>query len=59
MNAKLKRITAIVFIVEIIAAVGLFLLIRSVARNHARTNAFADMEMSARVKRASFETSMN
>ena len=59
MNPKLKRITAIVFIVEIVAAIGLFILIRSVARNHARTNAFADMEMSARVKRASFETSMN
>ena len=59
MNPKLKRITAIVFVIEIVAAIGLFILIRSVARNHARTNAFADMEMTARVKRASFETSMN
>ncbi len=59
MNAKLKKITIIVFTIEIIAAIGLFILIRSVARNHARTNAFADMEMTARVKRASFETSMN
>ena len=59
MNAKLKRITMIVAIIEVIAALGLFILIRSVARNHARTNAFADMEMTARVKRASFETSMN
>ena len=59
MNAKLKKITIIVFTIEFIAAIGLFTLIRTVARNHARTNAFADMEMSARVKRASFETSMN
>ena len=59
MNAKLKRITIILAIIEVIGALGLFILIRSVARNHARTNAFADMEMTARVKRASFETSMN
>ena len=59
MNSKLRKITLIVFTIEVIAAFGLFVLIRSVARNHARTNAFADMEMEARVKRASFETSMN
>ena len=59
MNAKLKKITIIVFTIEVIAAIGLFTLVRTVARNHARTNAFADMEMTARVKRASFETSMN
>ncbi len=59
MNAKLKKITIIVFAIEIIAALGLFTLIRTVARNHARTNAFAGMEMTARVQRASFETSMN
>ncbi len=59
MNAKLKKITIIVFTIEFIAAIGLFTLIRNIARNHARTNAFADMEMAARVKRASFETSMN
>ena len=59
MNSKLKRITIIVFTIEVIAAIGLFILIRSVARNHAKTDAFADMEMAARVKRASFETSMN
>ncbi len=53
MNSKLKRITIIVFTIEVIAAIGLFILIRSVARNHAKTNDFADMEMSARVKRAS------
>ena len=59
MNAKLKKATIIVAIVCFIGAVGLFTLIRSVARNHARTNAYADMEMEARVKRAKFETSMN
>ncbi len=59
MNAKLKKTTVIVAIVCFLGSVGLFTLIRSVARNHARTNAYADMEMEARVKRAKFETSMN
>ena len=59
MNAKLKRIVAIVSVVLVLGTVGLFTLIINVARNHARTQAYADMEMSARVKRASFETSMN
>ena len=34
MNAKLKKITIIVFTMEVIAAIGLFILIRTVARNH-------------------------
>ena len=59
MNIKLKKATIIVAIVCFLGAVGLFTLIRSVARNHARTNAYAEMEMEARVKRAKFETSMN
>ena len=59
MNAKLKRIIVILIIIGIIGSVGLFALIRSVARNHFRTQSFADMEMTARVKRAMFETSMN
>jgi len=59
MNAKLKKATVIVAIVCFLGSVGLFTLIRNVARNHARTQAFADMEMEARVKRAKFETSMN
>ena len=59
MNSKLKKITVIFAIVALLGTVGLFSLIRSVARKHARDEAFADMEMTARVKRASFETSMN
>ncbi len=59
MNSKLKKIIITVAIVLLIGTIGLFSLIRNVARNHARTNAFADMEMTARVKRAMFETSMN
>ena len=59
MNAKLKRIVAIVSVVFVLGTIGLFALIIKVARNHTRTQAYADMEMSARVKRASFETSMN
>ena len=59
MNAKLKKAAVIVGIVCLLGAVGLFTLIRTVARNHAQTQAYADMEMEARVKRASFETSMN
>ena len=59
MNAKLKKIACIIAIIELLGAIGLFILIRSVARNHFRTESYADMEMTARVKRASFETSMN
>ena len=59
MNSKLKKITAIVCVIGVLGAIGLFALIRSVARNHFRTQSFADMEMTARVKRAMFETSMN
>ena len=59
MNSKFKRTIAIVCIVEILAAIGLFTLIKNVARNHARDASYADMEMSARVKRATFEASMN
>ena len=59
MNVNLKKATVIVAIVCVLGTVGLFTLIRNVARNHARTQAYADMEMEARVKRAKFETSMN
>ena len=59
MNSKLKKIIVIFSLFALIGTIGLFSLIRSVARKHARDEVFADMEMTARVKRASFETSMN
>ncbi len=59
MNSKLKKAAVIIAIVCLIGEVGLLALITSTARKHARTQAHADMEMEARVKRAKFETSMN
>ena len=59
MNSKLKKTAVIIGIVCFLGSVALFSLIRNVARNHFRTQAYADMEMEARVKRSMFETSMN
>ena len=59
MNGKLKKAAYIVGIICVLGALGLFALIRSTARNHFRAQAYADMEMAARVKRSMFETSMN
>jgi methyl-accepting chemotaxis protein len=59
MNAKLKKVSAIFIVVGIIAITGLGFLIREIARDHFRTESYADMEMIARVKRAEFESSMN
>lgn len=59
MNAKLKKISALVTIIGIFVAVGLLVLIQGIARGRFRTQSYADMEMDARVKRANFETSMN
>ena len=59
MNAKLKKISVTVGIIIFFVVIGLFVLIQNIARNRFKTQSYADMEMVARVKRASFETSMN
>ena len=59
MNSKLKRISIILAIVGAIGLVLLSGLIDNIARKRFRTQSDDDMEMVARVKRASFETSMN
>ena len=59
MTAKLKRISVFLCIIGIFAIIGLTVLIQGIARSRFRTQTFTDMEMVARVKRASFETSMN
>ena len=59
MNPKLKKISIILAIVGVVALVLLSGLIDTIARKRFRTQSDDDMEMIARVKRASFETSMN
>ena len=59
MNAKLKKAALIVSVVILVGAIGLFSLIRNVARGHFRTESFGEMEMESKVKRAMYESSMN
>ena len=59
MNPKLKKISIILAIAGAIGLVLLSGLIDQIARKRFRTQSYDDMEMIARVKRASFETSMN
>ena len=59
MTSKLKRISIILAIVGFVFLVFLSGLINEIARKRFRTQSYDDMEMIARVKRASFETSMN
>ena len=59
MNPKLKKISIILAIAGAIGLVLLSGLIDQIARKRFRTQSYDDMEMVARVKRASFETSMN
>ena len=59
MSSKLKKISVAVGIIIFFIVIGLLLLIQGIARSRFRTQSNADMEMVARVKRASFETSMN
>ena len=59
MNPKLKKISIILAIAGVIGLVLLSGLIDQIARKRFRTQSYDDMEMIARVKRASFETSMN
>ena len=59
MSSKLKKISVAVGIIIFFIVIGLLVLIQGIARSRFRTQSNADMEMVARVKRASFETSMN
>ena len=59
MNSKLKKISIILAIAGVIGLVLLSGLIDQIARKRFRTQSYDDMEMIARVKTASFETSMN
>ncbi len=59
MNSKLKKISIILAIAGVIGLILLSGLIDQIARKRFRTQANDDMEMVARVKSASFETSMN
>ena len=59
MNSKLKKISIILAITGIIALILLSGLINQIARKRFRTQSYDDMEMTARVKIANFETSMN
>ena len=59
MSSKLKKISVAIGIIIFFIVIGLLVLIQGIARSRFRTQSNADMEMVARVKRASFETSMN
>ena len=59
MNPKLKKISIILAVAGAIGLILLSGLIDQIARKRFRTQSYDDMEMVARVKRASFETSMN
>ncbi|MCR4949435.1 MAG: methyl-accepting chemotaxis protein [Treponema sp.] len=59
MSSKLKKISIAIGIIIFFLVIGLLILIQGIARNRFRSQSYADMEMLARVKRASFETSMN
>ena len=59
MNSKLKKISIILAIAGVIGLILLSGLIDQIARKRFRTQSYDDMEMIARVKTASFETSMN
>ena len=59
MSPRLKKISTTIIIIGFFALIGLSVLINVIARNYFRTQSFDEMEMTARVKRASFEASMN
>ena len=59
MNEKLKKISISIGVIICFIVAALLILIQGIARSRFRTQSYADMEMVARVKRASFETSMN
>ena len=57
-SRKLKT-TLIFAVLVILGEIILFFVIKDTTRKHARDEAYAEMEMTARVKRATFESSMN
>ncbi len=59
MSPRLKKISTTIIIIGFFALIGLSVLINVIARNYFRTQSFDEMEMTARIKRASFEASMN
>ncbi len=59
MNSRKLKITLTFAILVILGEIILFFVIKQTARKHARDEAYAEMEMTARVKRATFEASMN
>ena len=59
MLSKKAKSTLIFASLVLFGEVLLLAVITYTARNHARTEAYAEMEMTARVNRAMFETSMN
>ena len=59
MISRKLKITLIFAALVILGELTLFVVIKNTARKHARDEGYAEMEMTARVKRAMFETSMN
>ena len=59
MNSRKFKITLIFALLVIMGELLLFVVIKNTTRKHARDEAYAEMEMTARVKRAVFEASMN
>ena len=54
MNSRKFKITLIFALLVIMGELLLFVVIKNTTRKHARDEAYAEMEMTARVKRASF-----
>ena len=59
MSTKLKKISTAIIIIGFFALIGLSFLINVIARSYFRTQSFDEMEMTARVRRASFEAAMD
>ena len=59
MISRKLKMTLIFAALVILGELTLFVVIKNTARKHARDEGYAEMEMTARVKRAMFETSMN
>ena len=59
MISRKLKITLIFAALVILGELTLFVVIKNTARKHARDEGYAEMEMTARVKRATFEASMN
>ena len=59
MISRKLKLNLIFAALVILGELTLFVVIKNTARKHARDEGYAEMEMTARVKRAMFETSMN